>query len=82
MEEKVRSLIEKTITDNGYLLDEVLFIKENGNDFLRIVIDKEGYVNVNDCVKVNDLIDPIIDNIDFIEGSFILDICSKTKGNE
>ena len=81
MEEKVRNLIEKTITDNGYLLDEVLYVEEDNIKFLRIVIDKEGFINVNDCVKVNKLIDPIIDKIDFIDESYILDVCSKTKGS-
>ena len=81
MEEKVRNLIEKTITDNGYLLDEVLYIEEDGIKFLRIVIDKVGFVDVNDCVKVNELIDPIIECIDFIDESYILDVCSKTKGS-
>ena len=81
MEEKVRNLIEKTITDNNYILDEVLYVKEEGIKFLRIVIDKDGFVNVNDCVAVNKLIDPIIEKIDFINESFILDVCSKTKGS-
>jgi len=80
MEEKVKDLIEKIIIDNGYLLDEVLYIEEDGIKFLRIIIDKEGFINVNDCVTVNNLIDPIIDNLD-IEESFILDVCSKTKGS-
>jgi len=80
MEGKVRNLIEKIITSNGYILDEVLYIEEDGIKFLRIIIDKEGFINVNDCVTVNNLIDPIIDKLD-IEESFILDVCSKTKGS-
>ena len=48
-----------------------------------IVIDKDnGYVDVNDCVIVNNLLDPILDKIDFIEDSYIVDICSKEKGSE
>ena len=82
MEEKVKNLIEETITDKGYVLDEVLYVEEDGVKFLRIIIDKEGFINVNDCVEVNNLIDPIIDEIDFIDESFILDVCSKTKGSK
>ena len=80
MEGKVRNLIEKIITSNGYILDEVLYVEEDGIKFLRIIIDKEDFINVNDCVTVNNLIDPIIDKLD-IEESFILDVCSKTKGS-
>lgn len=83
MEQKVRELIEESINSLGYILDEVEYVKENGTYFLRIIIDKEGdYVTVNDCIKVNDLIDPILDNMDFITDSYIVDICSKEKGFE
>lgn len=82
MESKIKNLIEKTIVDSGYILDDVNYVKENGTNFLRIIIDKEGFITVNDCVKVNELIDPILDKIDFIEESYIVDICSKEKGSE
>ena len=83
MENKIRSLIEEVINEAGYILDEVLYLKENNLNFLRIVIDKDnGYVDVNDCVIVNNLLDPILDKIDFIEDSYIVDICSKEKGRE
>ena len=83
MIEKVKNLIEKPINEAGYILDEVLYLQENNTNFLRIVIDKkEGLINVNDCVKVNDILDPIFDDIDFINESYIVDICSKEKGSE
>lgn len=83
MIEKIRNLIEKPIVESGYILDEVLYLQENNTNFLRIVIDKkEGLINVNDCVKVNEILDPILDDIDFINESYIVDICSKEKGCE
>jgi ribosome maturation factor RimP len=82
IEEKVRNLIEEKIKENGYILDEVLYIKEDGNYFLRVVIDKNGVIDVEDCVKVTRLIDPMLDDIDYITDSYILDVCSKEKGCE
>lgn len=83
MIEKIRELIEKPINDAGYILDEVLYLQEHNTNFLRIVIDKkESLININDCVKVNEILDPILDNIDFINESYIVDICSKEKGSE
>lgn len=83
METKIKELIEKPIVDAGYILDSVSFVKENSTNFLRIIIDKEhDYININDCVAVNDLVDPILDKIDFIDDSYIVDICSKEKGCE
>lgn len=83
MEERIKDLIESPIQEAGYILDSVNYVKESGTNFLRIVIDrKDDYININDCVKINGLLDPILDKIDFIDDSYIVDICSKEKGGE
>lgn len=79
---KVKALIEESIKENGYILDEVLYVKEDGNYFLRVVIDKNGIIDVEDCVTVTRIIDPILDTVDYITDSYILDVCSKEKGCE
>ena len=80
--EKVKDLIQKSVEENGYIIDEVLYVKEDGNYFLRVVIDKNGVIDVEDCVVVTRLIDPMLDTIDYITDSYILDVCSKEKGCE
>jgi len=80
--EKVKELIEKSVEENGYIIDEVLYVKEDGNYFLRVVIDKNGIIDVEDCVTVTRIIDPILDTVDYITDSYILDVCSKEKGCE
>lgn len=83
MEEKIKKLIKEPIESKGYILDSVEYVKENGTYFLRIIIDKENeYITVNDCVEVNGLLDPILDEMDFIKDSYIVDICSKEKGED
>lgn len=82
IESSVRDLIEKVIVDNGYILDEVLYVKEDGNYYLRVVIDKSGIIDIDDCVTVSKLINPLLDEKDLIKDSYILDVCSKEKGCE
>ena len=82
IEEKIRNLVEKTITDNNYILDQVVYEKEGSINFLRIIIDKQVIMEVEDCVIVSNLINPIIDEADPIEENYILDVCSKEKGCE
>ena len=82
IEEKVKNLIEKTITDNNYILDHVEYVKEGSMMFLRVVIDKEGTLDVEDCVTVSKLINPILDENNPIEENYILDVCSKEEGCE
>ena len=83
LEEKIRDLLEPKINEAGYLLDEVKYGKdENGVNTLMLIIDKEGYININDCVTVNDIVNPILDEADPISESYVLDVCSKEKGSE
>lgn len=80
--EEIRNLIEPILEENQYILDEVLYEKEGNLRFLRIVIDKNGIIDVDDCVTVTHLINPILDEKDLIEENYILDVCSKEKGCE
>lgn len=81
VEKTVKNLVENVIIDNGYKLYEVKYEKEGNIYFLRIIIDKEPYVDVEDCVKISNLINPILDKEDPIPDSYILDVCSKERGN-
>lgn len=82
IEDKVRKLIEPVIEENDFKLDEIEYIKEGRTYFLRIVIDKDGIVDVEDTVKVFHLINPILDENEPIKDAYILDVCSKEKGRE
>ena len=53
MEDKIKSLIQPIIEANGLLLDSVIFEKEGNTNFLRVVIDTQGFINVDDCVRFN-----------------------------
>ena len=82
IEDKVKSLIKEEIEKTGIILDQVLYVKEGNQYFLRIVIDKQGYIDLDDCVNVTNIINPILDKNDIIENNYILDVCSKEKGCE
>ena len=77
---KVKDLIKESIEKEGYILDNVEYVKEDGNYFLRVVIDKNGIIDINDCVNVTHIIDPMLDDVDYITDSYILDVCSKEEG--
>ena len=77
---KVKKLIQEPIEKSGFILDEVLYVKEDGNYYLRVVIDKNGIIDVEDCVAVTHIVNPMLDNVDYIRDSYILDVCSKEKG--
>ena len=79
---KVEDLIKEPIEKKGYKLDAVEYVKEGSTKFLRVIIDKESYITVDDCVIVCKLINPILDKEDPIKENYILDVCSKERGSE
>ena len=79
---EVKELITKSVEEAGYFVDEVLYVKEGQLNFLRVIIDKIGTVDVDDCVVVSKIINPLLDEKNLIEESYILDVCSKEKGCE
>lgn len=82
IEKKVNDLIEKKVEEAGYKIDEISYVKEDGNKYLRVVITKQGIIDVEDCVTVSNIINPILDDADPIDEYYILDVCSKQKGSE
>lgn len=76
IEEKVEQLIEKTINKLGYKLYDVEYAKEGKDYFLRIFIDKNEGIDLNDCEKVNDAVNPILDAADYIKEQYFLEISS------
>ncbi len=56
------------------------YVKEAGEYYLRIYIDKEGGVNIADCEAMNGLINPILDKEDYIPDAYILEVSSPGLG--
>ena len=78
----VRNLIEEEVNKLGVRIDNIEYLKENGNYFLRITIDKDDIVDLDTCVEVTNIINPILDESNIIDDSYILDITTKEKGEK
>ncbi len=76
IEEKVTKLVEPIIEKLGYELYDVEYAKEGKNYFLRIFIDNEKGIDLNDCEKVNDSITDILDKENYIKEQYFLEISS------
>ena len=76
IEEKVENLIKKNIEDIGYELYDVIYLKKKKNYTLRIVIDNEKGISLEDCEKVNNEITDILDEADYIKDQYFLEVSS------
>ena len=80
IEEKVKKLIEGPVGELGVNIDSVVLEKESGALFLRIVIDRDEVIDVDTCVEVTNVINPLLDEANLIEESYMLDVSTKEKG--
>lgn len=76
IEERVESLIKSKVEEIGYSLYDVEYAKEGKNYFLRIFIDKPEGIDLNDCEKVNDAINELLDTADYIKEQYFLEVSS------
>lgn len=74
--QKVTALIKEPVEALGYTLWDVKFVKEGASWYLRVFIDKEEGIGIDDCTEVSHLIDPIIDEADPINVGYYLEVCS------
>ena len=74
--DKVTEIIMPTVEELGFDLWDVRFVKEGADWFLRVFIDSQKGISIDDCVDVSRAIDPIIDEADPIDKSYCLEVCS------
>lgn len=74
--EVVRSLAEPVAEEIGCWVWDVEFVKEGARRILRITIDSEEGITIDDCEKMHRAIDPILDEADPIEEQYYLEVSS------
>ena len=76
IEERVEGLVKGTIENLGYVLYDVQYVKEGKDYYLRIFIDKPEGIDLNDCEKVSNSINNILDEADYIKEQYFLEVSS------
>ena len=76
IEERVEELIKDKIENIGYSLYDVEYAKEGPNYYLRIFIDSENGIDLNDCEKVSNEINEKLDEADYIKEQYYLEVSS------
>ena len=76
IEEKVENLLKPIIENLGYELYDVEYAKEGKNYYLRIFIDSEKGIDLNDCEKVSNNINDKLDEVNYIKEQYYLEVSS------
>ncbi len=79
-EQRTEALVMPVIEANHFELVDVEYVKEGGTWYLRAYIDKPGGITVDDCEIVNRALSDLLDQEDFIQESYILEVSSPGLG--
>ena len=82
--EKNLDIIRKELTPAleklNIIITDITYSKNGKYNFLTIELDKEGGLDLDSIVEATNIINPIIDKLDLIDDSYILDVISKERG--
>ena len=76
MTDQVRAFSQPGVEGLGCTLWDVEYVREGGEWFLRLYIDKEGGVGIDDCEAVSRAVDPILDQEDPVPGRYHFEVSS------
>ena len=74
--DKVTALARPIVEEEGCSLWDVEYVREAGSWYLRVFIDKEGGVSIDDCERISRRMDPILDEEDPIPDSYVFEVGS------
>lgn len=69
-------LVQPIIDENQFELVDVEYVKEGSNWYLRVYVDKENGIDIDDCVLVSRALEEKLDAEDFIAEAYILEVSS------
>lgn len=79
-ETRTEEILAPIVNDAGVTIYDVEYVKEGADWYLRVYIDKPDGVNINDCEVVNRALSAKMDELDFIEDAYILEVSSPGLG--
>ena len=79
-ESRMEALLLPIAEENGVEIYDVEYVKEGSDWYLRAYIDKPGGVDINDCERVSRALSDRLDEEDFIEDAYVLEVSSPGLG--
>lgn len=76
IEQHCTELVTPIIEENNFELVDVEYVKEGADFYLRVYADKEGGINIDDCVLISRALEAKLDEADKIKDAYILEVSS------
>ena len=75
-EQEYYNIVLPIVEELGYKLYDVLYVKEGADWYLRLFIDSEKGIDLDDCEKVSNAVGEKLDEVDPIENAYVLEVSS------
>ncbi|WP_438448260.1 ribosome maturation factor RimP [Gorillibacterium sp. sgz5001074] len=72
----VEEMVKPFLDENGFELVDIEYVKEGSNWFLRVYVDKEGGIDIDDCGRVSEFLSAKLDENDPIPVAYFLEVSS------
>ena len=79
-ESKTEELVQPLVDKNKFELVDVEYVKEAGTNYLRVYIDKEGGITIDECEIISRALSDLLDEKDYIDEAYILEVSSPGLG--
>lgn len=80
MQEHIKSIVEDMLKgfleEHGFELIDIEYVKEGSNWFLRVYVDKEGGIDIDDCGRISEFLSARLDEKDPISEAYFLEVSS------
>lgn len=80
IEQRCEVLVQPILDEHHFELWDVEYVKEGSNYYLRVFADKEGGITIDDCVTISRALEAKLDEDDFIQDAYILEVSSPGLG--
>lgn len=76
IESTIEELVQPIVDARNIEIVDIEYVKEAGQFYLRIYLEKEGGITLDDCAEVSRELNPILDEKDPIKDNYFLEVCS------
>lgn len=82
MKEKVKEAVSDKLDKLNCYIEDVRLVDENNVKTLEIVLDSDDLLDINTVTMATRILNPIIDKLDLVDGSYVLDVYAEDKDVE
>ncbi|MGU3469592.1 ribosome maturation factor RimP [Paenibacillus sp. D51F] len=72
----VEEMVGPFLSDNGFELVDIEYVKEGSNWFLRVFVDKEGGIDIDECGRISEYLSEQLDQNDPVSDAYFLEVSS------